>query len=71
MAKRGHLVKNWKSRWIVLRNGKLQYFAKQNGELKGEVSLIGSNPTIEAVASKGKSCIFRVEARSGSETSGH
>ena len=24
LAKRGPLVKNWKSRWIALRNGKLQ-----------------------------------------------
>jgi len=43
LKKQGHVVKNWKSRWFILKNTNLFYF-KKKGDLKpiGEIPLEGS-----------------------------
>jgi len=44
LKKKGHLVKNWKQRWFILRGDKLWYFKKKEdlSTPLGEISLSDS-----------------------------
>jgi len=44
LKKQGHVVRNWKNRWFILKNTNLFYFRKKgDGEPLGSIPLEGSN----------------------------
>lgn len=60
MAKQGHFVKNWKTRWFVLQGRHISYFANQGDrKCKGVVEL-DYGTRVEENHSVGKSNCFSV-----------
>jgi len=60
-ARRGK-VKNWKTRYFVLSEGRLCYYSKEgdSGELKGEVQLMGSAVALVPHSETGQYFCFRL-----------
>jgi len=63
LKKQGHVVKNWKVRWFVLKSGNLYYF-KKKGDVKpvGEIPLDGCKVKVDLKITKKPNC-FELSTR--------
>jgi PH domain len=59
LVKKGHMMKNWRNRWFILKERQLYYFkSKESAEAKGRVDLQGT--TIEECDERGQQSCFRL-----------
>ena len=56
LTKQGHVVKNWKRRWFVLRDGCLYYYKEDRTSQRGFIPL--DNITISLITNIGKEHCF-------------
>ena len=60
MAKKGHLIRNWRNRWFVLEDSVMQYYARPGDKKsKGTVTLT-ADTRVEAKPDYHRPCVFTV-----------